>query len=75
MFAATMGGLPFPLVSDYHPIGEVAKAYGVWNEGQGRAFRACFIIDKDGVMRWKKVYERGIPDTNELLAELAKLPT
>lgn len=36
--------------------------------------RAAFIVDKDGVIRYAKVYEPGtIPECKELLAELAKL--
>ena len=42
----------FPLLSDYWPHGEVAKAYGVFNEALGAADRGTFVIDKQGVVRW-----------------------
>jgi len=41
-------GYEFPLLSDFWPHGEVAKAYGVFNEELGCANRATFVIDKDG---------------------------
>ena len=31
-WANELGGVPFPIVSDFHPKGEVAQAYGVYNE-------------------------------------------
>jgi len=41
-------GLPFPLASDPHL--EVARAYGVAQEEEGRAQRALFLIDRDGTV-------------------------
>jgi peroxiredoxin len=53
----------YPLLSDHWPHGEVAKAYGVFNEQLGAATRGTFIIDKDGVVRWKVV--NAIPDARD----------
>jgi mycoredoxin-dependent peroxiredoxin len=41
-------GFTFPVLSDFWPHGEVARAYGVFNEALGCANRATFVIDKDG---------------------------
>ena len=41
-------GFTFPVLSDFWPHGEVAKAYGVFNEALGCANRATFVIDKEG---------------------------
>jgi peroxiredoxin len=41
-------GFGFPVLSDFWPHGEVAKAYGVFNDALGCAIRATFIIDKAG---------------------------
>jgi alkyl hydroperoxide reductase subunit AhpC len=69
-----LGGISFPLVSDYWPHGAVAQQYGVFNEKSGRPDRAIFVVDKQGIIRWVKVYESGVtPDNGELLAELRKL--
>ena len=45
----------FELLSDFWPHGEVAKQYGVFDPERGIANRGTFIIDKDGVVRWKVV--------------------
>jgi mycoredoxin-dependent peroxiredoxin len=38
------------VLSDFWPHGEVARAYGVFNEALGCANRATFGLDKDGVV-------------------------
>ena len=43
-----LGGLEYPLISDFHR--EIAKAYGVLSP-DGAAYRALFIIDKEGVVQ------------------------
>lgn len=67
-------GLSYPLLSDFWPHGEVAKAYGVFNEALGAADRGTFIIDKSGVVRWTVRNEikdaRDLGDYQKALAEL-----
>jgi peroxiredoxin len=41
-----------PLLADFHPKGEVAKAYGVFNEERGIAVRALVIVGPDGDVLW-----------------------
>jgi peroxiredoxin len=41
-----------PLLADFHPKGEVAKAYGVWSEQHGVASRSLVMVDPDGVVQW-----------------------
>ena len=41
-------GYTFPVLSDFWPHGAVAKAYGVFNDQNGAATRATFVIDKQG---------------------------
>lgn len=45
-------GLTMPLLSDFHPKGQVASAYGAYVEERGHAARALFLIDQDGVLTW-----------------------
>jgi mycoredoxin-dependent peroxiredoxin len=52
-------GYQFPLLSDFWPHGEVARAYGVFNEQAGLAVRGTFLIDKDGVVRFAEVNAPG----------------
>src|SRR5580692_821654 len=65
----------FTLLADFWPHGEVAKAYGVFDDKMGVATRGTFIIDKDGVVRWKVVnpipQAREIADYQKALAELS----
>jgi len=44
--------LHFPLLADFEPKGEVAKAYGIYNEKEGECDRALFVIDKEGKIVW-----------------------
>src|SRR5437762_14339552 len=43
-------GFTFPVLSDFWPHGEVARAYGVFNDALGCANRATFVIDKSGTV-------------------------
>jgi mycoredoxin-dependent peroxiredoxin len=43
-------GFAFPVLSDFWPHGEAAKAYGVFNDALGCADRASFLIGADGVV-------------------------
>lgn len=52
-------GYKFPLLSDFWPHGEVAKAYGVFFEPAGLATRGTFLIDKKGVVRYAEVSPPG----------------
>jgi peroxiredoxin len=45
---ADQQGWTFPSLSDFWPHGEVAKAYGAFNEEKGCAMRVTVVIDKDG---------------------------
>ena len=73
-WAEKLGGIPFPLLSDYWPHGAIGKAYGIFNEERGMDKRAAYVVDAKGVVRYAKVYPQGtIPESPELLAELRKL--
>jgi peroxiredoxin len=74
VWAEQLGGLPFPLLSDYWPHGGIGKAYGVFNDERGMDKRSAFVLDSQGVIRYAKVYEPGtIPESKELLEQLRKL--
>ena len=45
-------GLTIPLLADFHPKGEVAKAYGVYSDEYGVAGRALVMVGPDGVVQW-----------------------
>ncbi|HET6704302.1 peroxiredoxin [Amycolatopsis sp.] len=56
---AEQEGYQFPLLSDFWPHGEVARAYGVFNEDAGLAVRGTFLIDTSGVVRFAEVNAPG----------------
>jgi peroxiredoxin len=49
----------FPLLSDFWPHGEVAKAYGVFNEKAGMALRGTFLVDAEGKIAFAEVNQPG----------------
>ena len=61
---ADQDGLTFPLLSDFWPHGEVARAYGVFNEKVGCSDRSTFIVDRDGVLRWS--VHNAMPEARDL---------
>jgi peroxiredoxin len=67
--------LHFPLLADFEPKGDVARRYGVYEESDGVAQRALFVIDADGIVRWRYVSPIGInPGADGILDALEKLP-
>jgi len=72
-FAQSLG-LQFPLLSDDHPLGETARAYGVFSEKDQVAERALFVLDAEGVVRWRYVAPRAVnPGANGILDALESL--
>ena len=73
---ADLEGYFFPLLSDFWPHGEVARAYGVFHEAGGMATRGTFLVDTDGVIRWTLVNppgeNRDFDDYRSALAELRR---
>ena len=56
-------GYTFPLLADFWPHGEVARQYGVFHDASGLALRGTFVIDKEGIVRYKVV--NAIPDARD----------
>ena len=71
-FAEKMGGINFPMLSDFYPHGATCALYDCLRP-EGYPKRVVVIVDKQGVIRYRKEYEKGIPDNKELLAELDKI--
>ncbi len=45
-------GVSIPLLADFHPKGEVSRAYGVYIEERGHTERALVMIGPDLSVRW-----------------------
>jgi len=52
-------GIEIPLLADYHPRGEVSRAFGAYIEERGHPNRSLVLIDEEGVVRW--VHESPTP--------------
>ena len=67
-------GVAFPVL--YDPSAQVVRRYGVYNLlGDGLATASTFVIDRDGLIRWKYV-SRTIgdrPSTAEVLRQLRSI--
>jgi len=73
-WAESLGIQETRLLADFWPHGGVARAYGIFREKNGFSERAVFIVDAEGVIRFKKIYPmREVPDIGEILAALAEV--
>lgn len=66
--------LHFPVLADFEPKGEVARAYHVYRTTEGTSERALFVIDAHGVIRWSYVSPVGLnPGADGILRALEDL--
>ncbi len=72
-WALSLGGIQYPLLSDFWPHGAVAEKYGVLRDG-GISERAIFVIDRHGVIRYIDIHDIGQqPDNEELRRVLREI--
>lgn len=72
-WADSLGGITYPLLSDFYPHGRIAQAYGVFRP-DGTSERAIFVIDREGVIRYVDVHDIDKqPDNDELFRVLAEI--
>ena len=72
-WVAEMGGVWFPVASDFWPHGQLAKKLGILRP-EGISERAIFVIDKKGVIRFIDVHDINTrPDLGELAQALEKI--
>jgi peroxiredoxin len=64
----------FPLLADFEPKGQVARAYGSYEEREGAAQRALFVIDAGGNIRWSYLSPMDVnPGADGILTALESL--
>ncbi|VXB31407.1 peroxiredoxin [Nocardioides sp. AX2bis] len=68
---ADTDGLNFPLLSDFWPHGEVARAYDVLDEARGAPRRSSYVIDRAGTVRWS--VHNAMPEGRDLDEHLRQL--
>jgi peroxiredoxin len=68
-------GIDTPLLADFEPKGEVARAYGAYIEKIGHSNRSLVLVDEEGTVAW--VHESPtpleIPGANVIFDGLASL--
>jgi peroxiredoxin len=66
-------GLEMTLLSDFHPKGEVSRAFGAYLEDWGTPNRSLVLIDSAGIVRWVHAEEMplAIPGANLIFDALA----
>jgi len=73
-WAEALGVKSFPMLSDFWPHGAVAESYGIFREEEGFSARATFIINQEGIIRYKKIHAiRELPDFEEILDVLKSI--
>jgi alkyl hydroperoxide reductase subunit AhpC len=73
-WATSLGNIPYPVLADFHPKGQMSKSYGVYNDERGTADRSVMLVDKQGVVRFKRLYSTMSQfDIKDILAEVDKL--
>jgi peroxiredoxin len=66
--------LRFPLLADFEPKGEVARAYQVYLAEKGTSGRALYVIDALGVVRWSHLSPESVnPGADGILRALEAL--
>ncbi len=68
------GDLDFPMLEDKNH--KVIDRYGILNPGKGWPHPATYVIDKQGVLRWRfvEVDYRKRPTNEQILEALKKIP-
>ncbi len=54
----TVGRIEYPMLAD--PTGKLARAFGVYIEEEGMAYRGTFLIDPEGKVKLAEVQDNGI---------------
>ena len=68
--------LHFPLLADFHPKGEVSRAYGAYRDDVGESARALFIVDENGMIAWSHLSPVAVnPGADGILDALDQMPS
>lgn len=71
VWAKSLGLKKLRILADFHPLGEMSKAYGNFLEDKGISGRANVLVGEDGTILWSKQYPiPELPDLDEVLEQL-----
>ena len=71
-WANSLGGISYPLLSDFWPHGEMAQKYGVLMMDKGLTERALVVVDKQGKVAYIDVHDITEQPDPEALFELLR---
>jgi peroxiredoxin len=69
-WANSLGGITYPLLSDFWPHGGMAQCYGTLIEDLGIASRTIVVIDKQGKIAYIDVHQLDEQPDPEVLFEV-----
>ncbi len=68
-WAESLGGITYPLLSDFWPHGAVAEKYGVLR-AEGYSERALFVLDRKGIIRYIDIHDIDDQPNNLVLMDV-----
>ena len=68
-WAESLGGISYPLLSDFYPHGEVSEKFGVFR-AEGYSERAIFVIDKKGIIQYIDIHNIDEQPDNDILLKV-----
>lgn len=71
-WAESLGGISFPLLSDFWPHGAIAEGYGVFRGGEGKTERAIFVVDGQGIIRYIDIHDIDLQPDNEEIRRILR---
>jgi peroxiredoxin len=71
---AEQRNLHFNLLADFEPKGEVARRYGAYDDRNGCALRALFVVDRQGTIAWSHLSPTAVnPGADGIIDALERL--
>lgn len=70
-WAESLGGINYPLLSDFWPHGAVAIKYGILRS-DGKSERAIFVVDKEGIIRYIDIHDIDSQPSNDELRRVLR---
>ncbi len=71
-WANSLGGITYPLLSDFWPHGQMAQQYGVLMQDKGLTERAIVVVDKQGKVAYIDVHDITEQPDPEVLFDLLR---
>ena len=75
-YSRWLGGLSFPVLSDFLPRGQVSRLWDCWSPDREHPRNVTVVVDKQGIVRYCEHHQQGgMPDHGEILRLLDSINT